>query len=381
MLEQTGDIEGIGFSTEGIEQAYGILEDAVKNGVLMGAALQVSREGVVLSPACFGRRGMDEDSPLVEKDTIFQVASITKPVVAAAAMLLVERGRVCLDDHVVDFVPEFGQKGKEVVKVRHLLTHTSGLPDQLPENQAFREQQLPLKTFVNRICESPLYFKPGTSIAYQSCGFAMLGEIVERLEGMELQMFLREEFFDILKLTDTSLGVQEEQLDRVSEVKLPTRNWDGSYSATPGGQDSEWNWNSIYWMNFRAPWGGMFTTVEEITVICNMFLNMGRGGDLRVLASATVAAMTADQTSKMPNLQQQDRFSQRWGLGWKLQDRVSSLFGNLTSLTTYGHEGATGTVVWVDPQSKVTFALFTNDPSGAKNIRPKVSNAVMGAVL
>ena len=376
MLKRTDDPEAIGLSREGMERACGILGDAVERDELMGAALQVSRGGVTLPTACFGRRQVDAGGLPVEPDTIFLIASITKPIVAAAAMLLVERGKVCLDDRVADIVPEFGQRGKGDVQVRHLLTHTSGLPDQLEENLELRAQKAPLKAFVERICEVSLLFKPGVRISYQSCGIAMLGEIVERMEGISLPAFLQREFFDPLGLEDTSLGVQEDRLDRVSEVKIPG----GGFEY--GGRDAEaWNWNSMYWLGFGAPWGGMLTTVEGMTVLCQAFLNGGQVGDVRVLSPGTVAAMTSDQTSSMPDLSERDKLAQRWGLGWRLRTRNASAFGDLASDATYGHTGATGTIAWIDPVSGVTCVLFTNDPTGASPLRLKVSNAVAGAVL
>ena len=376
MIKQTESPGDIGLSEAGVGRAYGIVRDAVARGDLIGAALQISRGGVALAPACFGRRQVAEDGVAVTTDTIFLVASVTKPIVAAAAMLLVERGKFCLDDRVADLVPTFGQAGKGEVRVRHLLTHTSGLPDQLEENLTLRAQKAPLSAFVERICEIPLLFAPGCRISYQSCGIAMLGEIVERMEEMPLRDFLRQEFFDPLGLADTSLGVQTDRLDRTSEVKIPG----GGFEY--GGRDAaEWNWNSMYWRSFGAPWGGMLTTVGEMTVLCNVFLNGGRVRDVRVLSPTTVGEMTSDQTSGMPGISDKDRLAQRWGLGWRLRDRCSSALGDLTSASTFGHGGATGTVVWIDPETEMTFVLFTNDPTGAAPLRPRVANAVCGSLI
>lgn len=341
----------------------------------MGAAIQVSRKGMPLEPRCFGRRTLDPDGPPVEPDTIFLVASITKPVTATAAMLLMERGKLSLDEPVASVVPEFGVKGKDGVLVRHLFTHTSGLPDQLHENQRLRARHAPLKEFVRRICEIELLFPPGTNVSYQSCGLAMLAEIVERIEGVSFREFIRREIFDPLEMNDSSLGARQDNLQRISQVRIPGGNF--QY----GSGDVDWNWNSPYWWNFGAPWGGMFTTLEDLTAFCQMFLNGGRHGGDQILSPVTVLAMTTDQTAAMPDIPDGVKLTDRWGLGWRLRRRSDSAFGDLVSEGTYGHGGATGTLVWVDPQLQLICIIFTNDPAGAGRLRPLVSNAVAGAVV
>jgi CubicO group peptidase (beta-lactamase class C family) len=310
----------------------------------------------------------------VERDTIFLVASITKPVTATAAMLLVERGKLTLDEPVVSFVPEFAGKGKEKVLVRHLLTHTSGLPDQLQENQELRAGHAPLKEFVQRICQVDLLFPPGTNVSYQSCGFAMIAEIVERIEGVEFRDFLRQDLFDPLGMDDTSLGAQWEKLPRISQVKIPA----GDFQYGPGVAD--WNWNSPYWWNFRAPWGGMFSTVEDLTSYCQMFLEDGRHNGLQILSPAAVAAMTRDQIVTMVDIPARLKLTDRWGLGWRLARGQHSAFGDLVSPATFGHGGATGTLLWADPKLQLTCVVLTNDPAGADRLRRIFSTAVAGSV-
>ena len=366
--------EEVGLSMEGLECAYGIIERAVAEGSLMGAAIQVSRNGMALEPSCFGRRELDLNGAPVEPDTIFLVASVTKPVTATAAMLLAERGKLCLDEPVSSIVPEFGNKGKERILVRHLFTHTSGLPDQLSENQGLREKHAPMAEFIRRICEVELLFPPGTNVSYQSCGLAMLSEIVERIEGIPFREFMRKELFDPLGMKDTSLGAQQNKTERISQVNIPG----GAFQY--GSSDADWNWNSSYWWNFGAPWGGMFTTVRDMTVFCQMFLNGGRFGDVQILSPTTVAAMTTDQIVAMPNITEKVKLTNRWGLGWHLRSLSSSRFGDLVSESTYGHSGATGTLVWIDPQFRLTCVIFTNDPQGATRLRPLVSNAIAGSV-
>jgi len=329
---------------------------------------------MALEPRGFGRREMDAHAAPVKPDTIFLVASVTKPVTATAAMLLVERGKLSLNDPVASIIPEFGVKGKDSVLVRHLFTHTSGLPDQLPESQALRAQHAPLREFVRRIRDVELLFPPGTQVSYQSCGFAMLSEIVERIEGMPFREFLRREIFDPLGMKDSSLGAEEGKLQRISRVRIP----EGDFQY--GSSEADWNWNSSYWWSFGAPWGGMFTTVQDMTGFCQMFLNGGQYGPVRVLSPTTVASMTADQIAAMPGISQEVKLTDRWGLGWRLGGRAGSGFGDLLSEATFGHGGATGTLVWADPMLRLTCVLLTNDPAGAARLRGLLSNAVAGSV-
>jgi CubicO group peptidase (beta-lactamase class C family) len=367
--------EEIGLSSERLEQAYGLFENAVTKRSLMGAAIQVSRGGVALKPRCFGRKELEFGGTSVEPETIFLVASVTKPVTATAAMLLVEKGKLYLDETVSSLIPEFRGKDKEKVLVRHLFTHTSGLPDQLAENQQLRTEHAPLKEFIRRICKVELLFQPGTNVSYQSCGLAMLSEIVERIEGISLREFMRREIFEPLGMKDTSLGARKDNMERISQIKIP----DGAFQY--GSTEVDWNWNSLYWWNFGAPWGGMFTTIEDMTTFCQMFLNNGRFGDSRILSPTTVAAMTTDQTAAMPNIPNHVKIANRWGLGWRLRSFNSSTFGDLASQSTYGHSGATGTLVWIDPENQLTCVIFTNDPQGAGSLRPLASNIVASSIM
>src|SRR5579864_1418506 len=201
--------EQIGLMPDRLQQAYDPLTKWTKSGKIPAAALCVGRRGGVVEPRLFGRQSPHGDAPL-RKDALFLIASITKPVTATAVMLLVERGKVTLDDRVADFVPTFAQQGKGDVRIRHLLTHTSGLPDMVPSNNRLRAEHRPLPAFIEEICKQPLLFSAGTQVSYQSMGIAMLAEVVHQVEGVALAEFLHREVFGPLKMTDTSLGWQPE---------------------------------------------------------------------------------------------------------------------------------------------------------------------------
>jgi CubicO group peptidase (beta-lactamase class C family) len=371
------DPESLGLSSKSLEEAYGILEKAVKEGAIMGACVQIARSHGALEPMAFGRRRLEPEGPPVESNTIFLVASVTKPITATATMILIERGKLCLDDPVAAIIPEFRGRWKERVLIRHLLTHTSGLPDMLPENRELRARHADLDEFLRRIYRVPLLFEPGTNISYQSCGFALLGEVVKRVAGISLAEFMQRELFKPLGMDDSSLGVDWNKASRISQVNIPQ----GSFEY--GSLSDDWNWNSPYWWSFGAPWGGLFSTVSDLTRFLMMFLNGGRLGGSRVLSPRTVRIMTSNQTDLMPSIKEEVRRNNPWGLGWRLK-AYGSLdwgFGDLVSPSTFGHIGATGTMVWADPETNLACTIFTNQPDVDRRIMSRFSNAIVASVL
>lgn len=358
----------VGFSPVRLDRLSALLTTAVDQGKIPGAALQVARRGRWLEPRAFGnmRPGLN-----TQPDTIFLTASVTKPMTVTAVMILLERGALLLDDPVHTLIPEFGNRGKEAVTVRHLMTHTSGLPDMLPNNIELRKAHTPLAEFYRQIFALPLDFAPGTNLQYQSCGTAMLAVIVERISGVSLPDFLHQELFAPLGMKDTALGVSDLPQDRIAHVNV--------------GDDmrgTDWGWNTPYWWHLGVPWGGMFSTVHDMARCCQMFLNGGELDGVRILSPATVAAMTRDQTSAMPGLPASERHRQAWGLGWRQMPTLAwSYGGDLLSPGAFGHGGATGTVVWVDPVQEVVCALFTNEPAvKSERLLGQVSNLVMAAL-
>lgn len=361
-----------GFDPERVERIYTLLATASADGRLPGAAIQMGRAGQWLAPRAFGHLRPSPDAPPTQPDTIFLTASVTKPVTVTAVMLLVERGQLLLDDPVHTILPAFGSHGKEAVTVRHMMTHTSGLPDMLPNNLQLRQAHAPLAEFYRQICDVTLDFPPGTNIQYQSCGTATLAMIAEHVTGMALPAFLHQEIFAPLGMRDTALGVQDLPPTRIAHVNVG-----------PDMLGTDWGWNTPYWWHLGVPWGGMFSTVSDMARFCQMFLNGGELDGVRILSRATVAAMTTDQTSANPAIPAASRAQQAWGLGWRrMPTSTWSYGGNLLSPGSYGHGGATGTVVWVDPVREVVCTLFTTEPAiQSERLLGRVSNLVAAAVV
>src|SRR5579863_739479 len=259
------------------QAALSLIRNWCAEGQIPAAAITVSGQGTSTGVQFFGHQTLAADSPPLREDAIFLIASITKPIVATAVLLLVERGLVALDDRVEQYIPAFGREGKHAVTLRHLLTHTSGLPDMLPENIELRAAQAPLSAFVAGTCKCELDFLPGRRVQYQSMGFAMLGEIIQLVSGKTCARFLYDEIFEPLGMLDTALDAPESwfegprpKIERIAEVWLPPDSDQARETS------SEWNWNSPYWRKLGAPWGGLLTTPNDLARFGRMMLSKGR---------------------------------------------------------------------------------------------------------
>ncbi len=336
---------------------------SVAAGTLEAGELRYARGP--FDPYAPGSRAVAETDP-------FLVASITKPVTVAAAMLLVERGNIGMDDPVAAHVPEFQGPGKDRICIRHLMSHTSGLPDMLPANDALRAAHAPFADFIRDICLSDLLFEPGTRVSYQSMGTAMLAEIVQRHAGQPFGQFLRSEFFEPLGMMTTHLGVTGEQADAVVRIRL-----------NPGQLTTNWNWNSPYWLGFGAPWGGMTSSAADLGRWARAFLGGGVLDGVRILSETSVRLMSTSRMEAFPKLTDDDRRTRTWGLGWRVVGAgVATHLGELLTPETYGHYGATGTILWIDPTRNAYAVILTS--RAFEETEPhmmRLSNAISAAIV
>lgn len=351
----TSNPEAVGISPDALQNAATILESSVRAGEINSASILVARRGKTVLHRGFGR---------ASADSVYLLASITKPVTACALMLLVERGRVVLDEPVSHYLPEFRGGEKHKVLVRHLLAHTSGLPDMLPENIELRRAHAPLSAFVEGTYKTPLLYSPGTSFRYQSMGTLLAGTIVEKVTGMRLRDFLKREIFDPLGMRNSALGLGSLRIaDTVQAWVSPQTNT---------ADTERFGANSPYWRDMGHPWGGMHSTVTDLANLLSAMLNEGAFAGKHLFSPATVRAMIADQN---------DRIGAPWGLGWALGRSVAwNFFGDLVSARTFGHAGATGTVAWADPATGLLCVILTDRLAQDGNLLRRVSNAVAASV-
>jgi CubicO group peptidase (beta-lactamase class C family) len=309
-----------------MDAASKLIESQTSSGEVSAAVLRVARGSDVFVKA-FGAA----KSP----DTVFLLASITKPMTAAAVMILRDRAALSLQDPVQRFIPEFRGGERDVITIRHLLTHTSGLPDMLPGNVELRKRHAPLRDFTAATCGTPLLFKPGTEVRYQSMGILLAAEIVERLSRQPLREFLRKELFTPLGMKQTSLGLGGRRIPDTAQCQVEEK--------------SDWDWNSPYWRDLGAPWGGAHSTAADVGRFLDFFLDPRPP----VIRAETAAEMIRNQTRGL---------NKPWGLGWMTEPGT---FGKGCSPATFGHYGSTGTVAWLDPASRISCVLLTTKPASS----------------
>ena len=333
-----------------IEAASRLVARHVDSGAVRGAVLDVRTRDRTFS---------ESYGTATDPDAIFLLASITKPMTAAGVMLLADRGELRLADPVHRFIPEFREGARARVTVRHLLTHTSGLPDQLPENVELRKRNAPLGEFVERTIRTSLLFEPGTRYSYQSMGILLAAELCQRITGTPFPEFLASDLFGPLGMRRTALGLgpfalQETQRSQVEQG--PPHGGLGRPEA------AHWDWNSRYWRDLASPWGGAHASASDVARFFAEFLP---GEGTRALRGETAALMVRDHTA---------RLGRSRGLGFALGTGA----GAGCSERTFWHGGATGALAWADPATGGRCVLLTTLPARVANelvIRP-VSDSV-----
>lgn len=359
----TGTPEQARIDLPRLQSAYALVEEWIHKEQLEGAVIAVARDGVLIEPRAFGQRFWRGQQRAMAPDDVFLVASVTKPFTAAMLMLQVARGRVGLMDRVVDYIPEFTGDGRETIRLLHLLTHTSGLPDMLETNEQLRADHAPLAAFVEGTCKAPLLFKPGERVSYQSKGTLLAGEVASRLAGRSLPELMVSKVFGPVGMRDSTLGCRSDLADRLVAVELQAQVED----------ETDWHWNSDYWRHLGAPWGGMHATAVDLIRWLHLFLVPGDGSAGAVLPTGLCEAMIQDQTRHVIGLNTEDRRHRRWGLGWRVGG-----WGDLGSPSAFSHGGATGTLVGADPATGLAVVLLTTRPSAPL---PRLLTAIQSALL
>jgi CubicO group peptidase (beta-lactamase class C family) len=360
-----GDAASVSMSNAGLDRVSSLLESEVRLRGMDAASILVARHGTIVLHKGFGHLSSQTGSPTVEPDSVYIVGSITKTLTATALMMLVERGRVSLNEPVSTYLPGFAGTERNKVRVLDLLAHTSGLPDQLPENEQLRRAHAPLSEFVKQTYTTPLLFTPGTAWHYQSMGILLAAEIVEKVSGMPLRDFERKEIFEPLGMMQSSLVPGDLPIADTVQVQP-------SGESDPQGFAS-WGPNSPYWRNLGNPWGGLHTTTLDLATLLQTLLNGGAYGGKRLLGPVTVKVMTSDQNTHL---------NAPWGLGWRLGNSAGKNLGDLVSPNAFGHNGSPGTLEWADPQTQVICVVLTSRPLVVDNglFLRLISNAVVASI-
>lgn len=341
-----GNPEDVGMSGEQLRRVGRLARGWVDDGLLQGLVALVARHGQIVFYEGFGRQLPDRHSPPVALDSIFPMASITKIFTTTAVMLLVEEGRVGLNRRVREYVPEFAGEGKDAVLVRHLLTHTSGIHEEELEAYAKERKGIALppaeatihplmNEYMVQRYDCPLWKPAGVEMSYADFNFELAGEIVRRVTGKSLADFAKLRIFDPLGMTDTHYC-------RV-DVPRHRRAW--------RGPDAEDPWReTIETEHIVQGSGRSWATAMDMAILCQMFLNRGAYGEIRILSPASVGEMTRNQIPGIKSTFLNEVFPEAsWGLGWSIHGNKTGLCGALYSPEAFEHWGAGGAYVWADP--------------------------------
>ncbi|UQS27675.1 beta-lactamase family protein [Amycolatopsis thermalba] len=281
-------------------------------------------------------------------DTIFDMASITKLFTSLAVMQLVEDGKVALDRPVAEYLPEFAANGKESVTVRQLLTHTSGLAADPRPSLWQGYPDIPSRR--KAVLDSPLKNQPGSTYLYSDINLMTLGFLVERISGQPLDAVVRDRITQPLGMTDTTFNPPAEKLDRIAATEFQA---DPPRGVVRGQVHDENAW-ALGGVSGHA---GIFSTAPDMAVLAQAILNGGAYRGARILRPETVRDMLTDYNQAFPG--------HAHGLGFELDQRF--YMGALSSPTTAGHTGFTGTSLVIDPVSRSFAILLTNRVHPTRN--------------
>jgi CubicO group peptidase (beta-lactamase class C family) len=368
--------QAAGFSAERLKKVDSFLQAAVSKGLAPNAVTFVARKGQIVHYKAFGYSNLEGRTPL-KKDDIFRLASQTKLITTIAMMMLYEEGRFFLDDPISKYLPEFKdakvlvsydrQKGTYETRkaaspptIRHLLSHTAGIPydhplDSLLFGHALSGLPTPdngrLEDLVKQIASRPLVHDPGAQFTY---GFNsdIVGRLVEILSGQTLAEFFRQRIFQPLGIQDTWFYLPAAKAGRLVELyALPALDSPLRVSSRNSDRQFAVNTNQTLYMGGS----GLTGPIEDYAKICQLILNGGEFNGVRLLSRKTVALMTRNQIGTALVWDRNDKF----GLGLQI----------ITADSHYGDQASPGSLTWggaycseytIDPEEDLILLVYTN---------------------
>jgi CubicO group peptidase (beta-lactamase class C family) len=331
-----------GLRQDKLNAATAVLTKATGDGQVDAATLCV-RQGKKEIVEAFGAAK--------STDAMFLLGSISKTMSVAALVTLLDQGKFRLDDLAKKFLPEFTGGGREKITVGQLLTHVSGLPDQLPENQVLRSGHASLEKFAQAAMRTPLLFEPGTRYSYSSMAIMLAAEIAQRISGMDFLKLIDTALFQPLEMKHSALGLGRFKLDELVPCQVKDAAPE-SGAGDPAAKD--WDWNSPYWRKLGAPWGSVHASAPDVA---------------RFLAEFLYAAGKAvkPETARLMLRNHNPKDLTPRGLGFAIGASSGSPG---CSEKTFGHSGSTGTLAWADPATETICVVLTTLPGRAARPHP-----------
>ncbi len=327
---------------------------AVGEGKLPGAVVVVGRRDRILLRRAYGFRALEPARVTMTADTVFDLASLTKPIATATSVLvLADRGLFSIDDPVAKYLPDFGKNGKANITIRHLLTHVSGLPAETPRRDYYAGRDEAIRRACNLTLKSP----PGAQFVYSDIGFILLGEVVRRVSGQDLAAFSSAAIFGPLGMRETGFL----PTDALKLRAAPTERRDGVF------MQGDVHDPLAHLLGGIAGHAGLFSTADDLSIFAQAMLGEGEVGGRRIFSAATWNALVSPH----------DIPGGIRALGWDVKTGFSSNRGDSLSRLAFGHGGFTGTSLWIDPD-KDLFVLFLSNrvhPDGKGSV-----NALAGRV-
>jgi uncharacterized protein YbbC (DUF1343 family)/CubicO group peptidase (beta-lactamase class C family) len=352
---------------ETFEQVDKLVQSGIDEGKMPGCVLCVGRHDQILLLKAYGNKRIEPNIEPMTIDTVFDMASITKPVATATSVMkLLEQGKVSLSDKIATILPEFAQNGKESLTILDLLVHRSGL---IADN-AMKDYEDGPKVAWDRICSLRLVTPVGTAFKYSDVNFIVLGKVVEKLSGVGLDVFAEQNLFAPMGMKQTGYHPNAELRARAAPTEKRDGNWMQGEVHDP----------RAHALGGVAGHAGLFSTANDIAIYAQMMLNRGlhlsqTGEAAPILSPSTVDVMT--RSYSVPGGVR--------GLGWDKQSTYSINRGDLLSPSAFGHGGFTGNVLWIDPEKDLFFIFLSNrvHPNGKGLVNPlagKILNAVVTEV-
>ena len=325
--------------TYNFQQVDRLMISAVSDSIFPGAVLLFGVDDKILYNKSFGHYTYDKTSKPISVNSIFDLASVSKVVgTTSAAMILVDEGKLNLDERVIKYLPEFNNNGKEKITIRNLLVHNSGLA-------AFKKYYDEFSTpeeVVNDIMNLELTYEPGTKYVYSDLGMVTLQKVIERITGKSLDDFLEENLFQPLGMNSTMYNPSND----IKQNCVPTELDDFWRMRLLQGEVHD---ERAFMLNGVAGHAGLFSTAEDLSKFVRMLLNDGKSNGEKIISKNIISEWTTKQSD------QSDR-----ALGWDTRSEENSSSGKYFSMSSFGHTGYTGTSIWIDKENKLFVILLTN---------------------